>query len=317
MTDRRGARIEDYRAPLLFAWQVTNRCSGRCLHCCEESGPDKAWPGELSRSESLDLARQVVEMEVPYASFGGGEPLDVPHIWEVFDILARGGVEIKIETNGLLIGEAEADRLKSLGSPSVQISVDGATAAVHERLRPGSAFAPALEAIRRLACRGLHAEFVFVPTKINLGELSQAYDLAVELGARAFVTGPMMRLGRAAADHQRLAPSPEEWAAALSGLEARAKGRPVRLSVYPWDIVEEVRRRRESPQAMVLVVPDGSVKLLNALPFSAGNVRKDGLAAVWERVPAAWRGEKVQEFCARLLEDPGLLRHANECWAAQ
>ena len=262
------------------------------------------------------MARQVVEMAVPYASFGGGEPLGAPHIWEVFDILAKGGVEIKIETNGLLIGEKEADRLKALGSPCVQISVDGATAAVHEKVRPDGPFAPAVEAIRRLAHRGLHVEFVFVPTRLNLHEILQAYDLARELGAGAFVTGPMMRLGRAAADYARLAPEPKNWAASAAALEARAKGNPVRLSMYPWDIVEEVRKRRESPQAMVLVVPDGNVKLLNALPFSAGNVREKRLAEIWGRVPAVWRGAEVQQFSGRLLEDPGLLRHANECWPA-
>ena len=316
MTHGRGARIEDYRAPLLFAWQVTNRCTGRCLHCCEESGPDKAWPGELNREESLDLARQVADMAVPYASFGGGEPLGAPHIWEVFDILAKAGVEIKIETNGLLIGEKEADRLKGLGSPCVQISVDGATAATHEKVRPEGPFAPAVEAIRRLVRRGLHVEFVFVPTRLNLQEIHPAYDLARELGAGAFVTGPMMRLGRAAADYARLAPEPADWSAAAAGLEARSKGNPTRLSMYPWDIIEEVRRRRESPKAMVLVVPDGHVKLLNALPFSAGNVRQKKLAEIWERVPSVWRGAAVQDFSGRLLEDPGLLRHANECWPA-
>ena len=34
-----GRSVDEYRAPLFLAWQLTNRCSARCIACCEESGP--------------------------------------------------------------------------------------------------------------------------------------------------------------------------------------------------------------------------------------------------------------------------------------
>ena len=52
-TSMQGRTVDDYDAPLFLAWQLTNRCSARCLACCEESGPDKAWRDELSRDEAL------------------------------------------------------------------------------------------------------------------------------------------------------------------------------------------------------------------------------------------------------------------------
>ena len=48
-----GRAVDEYRAPLFFAWQLTNRCTARCIACCEESGPDKAWRDELTRDEAL------------------------------------------------------------------------------------------------------------------------------------------------------------------------------------------------------------------------------------------------------------------------
>src|SRR5215468_4049753 len=106
-----GRSVDEYRAPLFFAWQLTNRCSGRCLHCCEESGPDKAWRDELGRDEALDLARRIIDFGVPYVAFGGGEPLGVPHCWELFDLFARAGVSLKLETDGNRIDDAAADRI--------------------------------------------------------------------------------------------------------------------------------------------------------------------------------------------------------------
>ena len=74
-----GRSVLEYDAPLFLAWQLTNRCSARCIACCEESGPDKAWRDELSRDEALDLTDRIVGAGIPYVAFGGGEPLSVPH----------------------------------------------------------------------------------------------------------------------------------------------------------------------------------------------------------------------------------------------
>lgn len=311
-----GRSVEEYRAPLFIAWQLTNRCRARCITCCEESGPDKAWRDELTRAEALDLARAIVDMGIPYAAFGGGEPLGVPHAWEIFEILAAGGVSLKLETEGSYIDETAADRLAALAVQCVQISVDGATAATHERVRPGSSFASATASLERCARRGLKPQLVFVPTRLNLGEMSATYDLAAELGCDTFVTGPLMRLGRAAQHWSTIAPAEDDWREAVAILRghAAARGRPVALSIYPWDILTEIRTRLESPQAMLLVVPNGKVKLLNALPFAPADLRRDSLAQAWSAYREAWRSAEVRDFVGRCAAEPALLQHANETW---
>ena len=311
-----GRAVDEYRAPLFIAWQLTNRCSARCIACCEESGPDRAWPDELTAAEAIALARRIVEAGIPYAAFGGGEPLAVPHCWDLLETLAAGGVALKIETDGTRIDDAAADRIAGLGVECVQISVDGATAATHEAVRPGSSFAAATGAIRRLAARGLAPQLVFVPTRRNLAEAVATFDLALELGCGAFVTGPLMRIGRAAADWERIACSEEQWASTAAALRRHAlsRGAEAALSIYPWDILEELRQRLASPQAMLLVVPNGKVKLLNALPFAPADLRRDSLEEAWRAYREAWRSPRVRVFIERCATDPSLLRHANETW---
>jgi len=311
-----GRSVDEYGAPLFLAWQLTNRCGARCITCCEESGPDKAWRDELRRDEALDLARRIADFGIPYVAFGGGEPLGVPHCFHLLEIFAGAGIALKIETDGSRIDDAAADRLEALAVQCIQISVDGATAGTHERVRPGSSFAAAIAAVERLAARGLAPEIVFVPTRFNVREIVDAFDLAVKLGCGAFVTGPTMRLGRAAADWERIACSDEEWSRAAAALRERASvaDAPIALSIYPWDIVTEMERRLASPQAMLLVVPNGKVKLLNALPFAPADLRRDSLEAAWQAYRDAWRAPEVVEFVDRCRTDPALLRHANETW---
>jgi MoaA/NifB/PqqE/SkfB family radical SAM enzyme len=312
-----GTSVDAYRAPLFLAWQLSNRCSARCLACCEESGPDKAWADELGRDEALALARRIIDAGIPYVAFGGGEPLGVAHCWELFELFAAAGVALKIETDGRHIDARAADRLAALGIQCVQISVDGATPATHERVRPGSDFTRATAAIVRLSERGLAPELVFVPNRFNIDEMIATYELAATLGCSSFVSGPLMRIGRAAADWERLACGDDVWQASVHALErhAASASHAIKLAIYPWDILTEIERRVESPQAMLLVVPNGRVKLLNALPFAPADLREDSLEQAWDAYRDAWASPAVRDFAAACRRDPGLLRHANETWS--
>ena len=249
-------------------------------------------------------------------AFGGGEPLGVPHCWELLELLASHGIALKLETDGSHIDAAAAERLARLGPLCVQISVDGATAGTHHRVRPGSSFSRTLAAIECLVAHGRPPQLVFVPNRLNLGDILAAYDGARRLGCEAFVTGPMMRIGRAAADWDRLACDALEWERAVLALNERdrALGEGMRLAIYPWDILTEMERRLESPQAMLLVVPNGAVKLLNALPFVVADLRRDSLEGAWRAYLAGWRSQEVRTFVAACRARPELLRHANELW---
>jgi len=310
-----GRSVDDYGAPLFIAWQLTNRCQSRCITCCEESGPDKAWADELGRDEALGFAQRIAAAGIPYVAFGGGEPLGVPFSWEIFELLARGRVALKIETDGSRIDDVAADRLAALAVECIQVSVDGATAETHARVRPGSSLVAATEAIRRLVARGLSPQLVFVPNRLNIHEIDAAYDLALSLGCGAFVTGPMMRIGRAAAHWDDIACSEAQWNEAVEKLRALwSANTPTALSIYPWDIVTEMERRLENPQAMLLVVPNGKVKLLNALPFAPADLRRQSLEEAWDAYRKGWRAPEVRAFVGRCRAEPALLRHANETW---
>jgi MoaA/NifB/PqqE/SkfB family radical SAM enzyme len=307
--------VGDYHAPLFLAWQLTNNCTGRCLHCCEESGQDFIWPDEMNREQSLSLTRQIVDNGIAYVAFGGGEPMSSPWVWEIFETLTAGKVEIKIETNGLDLDDKACDRLKAMNIACVQISIDGAAAAVHEKLRPGSGYKPAWDALSRLAKRGLEPELVFIPTKVNVQDAVAVYEQAAKAGIRTFVTGPMMRLGRAAHAWDSLACTDEDWSEAVMSLKAAAAAlKGPRLAVYPWGIQQEMKTRAESPQSMVLVVPNGRAKLLNALPFAVADLKTETLESAWPKVGAAWKSKEVQDFVRRAQTETDLLKHANKCW---
>lgn len=104
----------------LVSIEVTNRCSKGCAFCYARSGPSgsSAWTVDALVSFVADLARGGVRS----ASFGGGEPLEFPGLFEVL-ARTRGLLHRSLTTNGLLLDEAAVARLAEAGLEKAHVSV--------------------------------------------------------------------------------------------------------------------------------------------------------------------------------------------------
>lgn len=307
-----GMSFEDYKAPLFVAWQINSECNLCCLHCCEEAG--HSMPDEMDKKEVFNFLQQIVDLNIPYVAFSGGEPLLHPHFFEMCEFLRRNKVSLKVETNGEFINEDTAGKLARLKFRSVQISLDGATAETHEKLRLKGDWEKAVAACRYLIKKGVNTEIVFVPTKFNIHETGALIDFAYSLGVYGVYTGKMMRIGRAAKNWDMLCPSDKEYENFFTVLKEKTdfyKGK-MKVYYYPYDVVEELKYRLERPSASVLVIPNGKVKLIGPLPFICGDLKKQSLAQVWEAYKKAWRNPEVIEFAKKVIADPKLLAKSNE-----
>ncbi len=307
-----GMSFEDYKAPLFVAWQINSECNLGCLHCCEEAG--HSMPDEMNKEEVFNFLQQIADLNIPYVAFSGGEPLLHPHFFQMCEFLRRNNVSLKVETNGEFINEQTAEKLGTLKFRSVQISLDGATAKTHEKLRLRGDWEKAVAACRYLIKEGVNTEIVFVPTKFNIHETGALIDFAYSLGVYGVYTGKIMRIGRAAKNWDILCPSDLEYENFFAVLKEKIDLYKEKMKVYyyPYDVVEELKYRLESPSASVLVIPNGKVKLIGPLPFICGDLKKQTLAQVWEAYKKAWRNLEVIEFTKKVIADPKLLAKSNE-----
>ena len=90
-----AASSADLLAPLYVAWQITNECNLACLHCIEESGPGKAFPDELDEEQIFSVLDQLMDHEVPYLSFSGGEPMVHPLFFRMVEHVCARGSQLK------------------------------------------------------------------------------------------------------------------------------------------------------------------------------------------------------------------------------
>lgn len=106
------------------AWNITRTCNLKCIHCYSDS-EEKAYEGELTLEEGKNLITDIKEFGSPALLFSGGEPLVRKDIWDLADHASKVGLRLTLSTNGVLIDEAVAGRLKKLGFTYVGISLDG------------------------------------------------------------------------------------------------------------------------------------------------------------------------------------------------
>lgn len=308
----KGSGFEDYESPLFIAWQLNSACNLGCLHCCEEAG--ESMPDEFTKEQSLDFCRQIADLDIPYMAISGGEPLACPHLFDACEFIRSKNISLKIETHGEFIDADIARRFADLKMRSVQVSLDGATAATHEKLRLRGNWKKVTEACKLLVQSGVNTEIVFVPTQLNIHELGETIDLACSLGVHSFYTGKTMQVGRAAKNWDTICPSEEEYAKSCDIIQAKIEQYKGKMKIYdyPYDVIEELKYRLDSPSASLLVVPNGKVKLAHPLPFICGDLKKKSLSEIWQDYKKAWKNPEVLEFSRKVIDDPTILAQSNK-----
>jgi len=174
---------------LLF-WEATIKCNLNCAHC-RRLESDEAVITDLSTSQGKDLIGQLAQLGraqpmMPVLVFSGGEPLCRYDIFELIDLARSSGLVPALATNGTMIDAATAQKIADSGIARVAVSIDGATAEVHDRLRKQEgSFERALEGIRHLHDKEIPFQINITLTKHNAAQLEDVYELAKSVGAVA------------------------------------------------------------------------------------------------------------------------------------
>ena len=209
--------------PVVF-WNLTDRCNLACEHCYSRSDPGRDIRGELSTPEAISLMDDLSGMGVPLILFSGGEPLLRPDLFALAEHAGKRGIKIALSTNGTLITPDTARKIRESGIEYVGISLDGATAATHDRFRnsPG-AFDRSIAAFAHCREAGVRCGVRVTLTRENRDELGDLIDLALNIGASRFCVYWLVPSGRGREVYDRLQLTGPDITEALGLLYRKAK----------------------------------------------------------------------------------------------
>jgi radical SAM protein with 4Fe4S-binding SPASM domain len=181
----------------VIAYNCTQRCNLRCLHCYSSSGANPPKADELTTAQAKQLLSQLAEVKCPVVLFSGGEPLLRDDLFELLAEAKRLGLRTVISSNGTLINLKTADKLSDAGVSYVGISIDGAEE-FHDTFRQArGCFRAALSGIENCKKAGLKTGLRFTITKANAGQVAIVFDIAASTNVRRICFYHLLRTGRA------------------------------------------------------------------------------------------------------------------------
>lgn len=316
----------------LVFWELTAKCNLKCCHCRAEAQDDVV-AGELSTAQILEVARSIRKTGDPIMILTGGEPLVRKDFFEIARECVGMFSRVALATNGTLVDDAMARRIAEVGIKRVSVSLDGATAATHDKFRgvPGS-FEATLRGYDAMARAGLSLQVNATVARHNLGEVEALLNLLLERKADAFHVFSLVPVGCGAGitDDIRLGPQQlETFLRWLFGTSIELKDRiHIKATCAPqyYRIMREFSREKGLPppgghghpgyghpgnakgmaamtrgclagSAVCFISRTGDVQPCGYLDLQVGNVLEKSFGEIWR---------ESEVFNA--LRDPGKLK---------
>lgn len=281
--------------PAQVEWLVTDRCDLRCLHCSTwRTGPAR----EFTTAEALSLADTLARLRVPTVTLSGGEPLARADLTDICARLTGQGVRVLVTTNGTLVTAEKAYRLAAAG-PSVLVSLDGADAATHDRLRgTRGAFAAAVRAIGMLQNYGVfHVGVSVTVSGLNVDKLGDIVRLASLIGSDSLTLRLCMPCGRAQRDYDAMAITPDRFRRVLEDFVRWRKEFRGRMEITTRDpllvlVDPELAAAKAglagkefsgcgAGRTRCCIWPNGNVTPCAYCDEVAGSVKQEDFATIW------------------------------------
>lgn len=164
----------------ILQWHLSEKCNLRCKHCYQEDHT----PVELSYKELLNILNQYKELLKKMKMKGhinitGGEPLCSPYFFKILEEFKKDSnlYSFSILTNGTLITDKIAKKIKSYNPTYVQVSLEGGKR-VNDFIRGKNSYNKITKGIENLVNNGIYTSISFTATKLNYKEFKKVVKIA-------------------------------------------------------------------------------------------------------------------------------------------
>ncbi|MCS7260398.1 MAG: radical SAM protein [Anaerolineae bacterium] len=298
-------------APRELDIALTGRCNLRCRYCFYAD--EMTALSDLPTERWLRFFEEAGAAAVQRVCLSGGEVFTRPDLFTLIDGIIANRMRYTLLTNGTLITERTIAQFavgkRRLRLDSIQVSIDGSCAAVHDRSRPPASFERALHALRLLKANDFPVTARVTINRHNVDDLEAIARLLLEdIRLPGFSTNEVEQMGTARCYGQDVVLTEAERRRAMETLTRLNKRYGGRISASAGPLararifreIEECLARGESGMpgrgklvscsgvfTKMAVLHDGTMVPCNMLPkLTMGVIGVNRLKDVWTSHPA-------------------------------
>jgi len=297
--------------------EITNACNLRCRYCSHFTSPGDV-TRDLPTSEWLTFFKELGDLGVMNATLTGGEALLRDDILELIDGIVRNRMRFSILTNGTRITRDLARMIAATRRCNyVQVSIDGATPAVHDSFRGEGVFEKAVAGLRILQEEGVPVTVRVTVHKENYDTLEEiARFLLEEIGIPGFSTNYVSFMGLSMKHSDEVQLTIDEKVHAMRSLLQLDQKYPGRITAAAGPLadakmyakMEKARKNNEPGWAgylvgcgclwsKITVRADGVIVPCSHLAhIMLGHINDDSLKEVWQHHPELERLRNRREI---------------------
>ncbi|MGD9780942.1 MAG: PqqD family peptide modification chaperone [Kiritimatiellia bacterium] len=311
----RVAPAENYswihEAPRSMDLSLTGRCNLHCDYCFYAD--EMAGRRDLPAERWLAFFRELEGLAVRSLTLSGGELFMRPDLWRLIDGVVDARMRYSILTNGTLIADQTIGEFMR-GSrrsrlDSIQVSIDGSCAEIHDASRGKGSFEKAIRGLRRLKGAGFPATARVTVNRHNVGDLENAARLLLDdVGLARIGTNDAMPMGTGCSRREDIVLAPEQRVLAMKTLVNLERKYPGRIqasagSLALWHMFREMEEAKAGGRktrrwkmgclsscgcmfAKLAVHHDGMIVPCNMLAAaSLGTIGETPIRAIWQDHP--------------------------------
>jgi radical SAM protein with 4Fe4S-binding SPASM domain len=313
-----GVAAVEQAKNLFFVLQlhITDKCNLRCKHCYQKNYK----PNELALKQAKNIVEQFEtllnrlgkEAKITgHINLTGGEPLLSKNFFEIINEIKKinKNISIGILTNGTLIDEKTAKKIKMAGVSYIQVSLEGGKEQ-NDLIRGKGSFEKTLRAIKFLYANSVQTIVSFTASKKNWKELPKAINASENAGADYVWADRLVVCGSAKQNKLEtlLPPETKEFFLLMKKQNDHLKRR-----LFGKKIVKMHRALQflcggepyfcTAGLTLLAVMPSGEVYPCRRMPKKVGNVFEEKLEKIYFESPFLKNLRKNQipsecEMCA-------------------
>ncbi|MFA6358391.1 MAG: radical SAM protein [Candidatus Omnitrophota bacterium] len=286
--------------PRYFAlqWHLTERCNWHCQHCYQEENHTKK---ELPLQDLVNIFRQYLRLIKYFGTLGpartrlvltGGEPLLRDDLFLFLEKIYKYNkyYSLALLSNGSLITDDNAARLKALGVKIFQVSLEGLEEN-NDAIRGKGAFQKTIKAIEILVKLKVNVVVCLTLTENNISDVPKLVCLCEKIGVSQLGLRRFVTIGRADGIKDCfLTPSRlKKFYLYLEQERKRLQKRKSKLrliggcdeSIFCQELKRPLINCGVTEGRILTVLSDGQVVPCRRLPIKVGNALENNLRHIY------------------------------------